>query len=599
MKLQATILLAGLTLGMAQPVSTVVLPQAAPIVTARAATTKDDIQYEGDYGVHWTLSTSGVLHLGAGTLADEPMPPASGTGTNDGQFAKQIALKQGFTTPSEAELTAAGSLVTKVVLDGPIKTSANAANLFAQLPNVTDYENLNLLDTSAATTMKGMFLQMNGNKVLTSLDVSHFNTKNVTTMWGMFYGLKGVSELDLSSFDTGQVTAATSKFNGASSLQTINLANATFANLKDAGYMLSGSDLRTIRLDSFAPPATFSGYSMFANKTTIGQVTFGPKTHFAGDPKLNDAIATPDEFTGLWQAVGKGTLQNPLGDEFAHGKDITDLYNGTDNPSGIVTYVWQPVNRVIEPTTPPVVTPPTVTPPAVTQSQPVTVRYLDEKGNQLANNQVLTGDVGAIYQANQLRFAGYKLSRTEGQVSGTFSNQAQTVTFHYARNLMSGGDAATVAPIASVVYATKKIGLYQTKNFSKKTVKHWYSKQKRTNRPMFVVTGTAESKQGNQRYKVKDVNHKSKTAGKTGYITAKPSYVTGAYYATKQAKVKVIAKNGVNAYQQKSLKTKRVHYKKGQQLKVKKIVAYHKTTRFQLTNGKYVTANKKLVLAVK
>ena len=46
MKLQAMILLAGLTLGMAQPVSMVVLPQTAPVVTAQAATTKDDIQYE-------------------------------------------------------------------------------------------------------------------------------------------------------------------------------------------------------------------------------------------------------------------------------------------------------------------------------------------------------------------------------------------------------------------------------------------------------------------------------------------------------------------------------------------------------------------------
>ena len=293
----------------------------------------------------------------------------------------------------------------------------------------------------------------------------------------MFYGLKAVSELDLSSFDTGLVTAVTSMFNGDSSLQAINLANATFTNLKSADYMFSGSDLRTIRLDSFAPPATFSGYGMFANKTTIGQVTFGPKTHFAGDPKLNDAQTVPDEFTGLWQAVGKGTIQNPLGDEFAHGKDITNLYNGTDNPSGIVTYVWQPVNRVIEPTTPPVVTPPTVTPPAVTQSQPVTVRYLDEKGNQLANNQVLTGDIGEIYQANQLSFAGYKLSRTEGQVSGTFSDRAQTVTFHYAQLDVWWG-CRHGGPIASVVYATKKIGLYQTKNFSK-TVKHWYSKQKR------------------------------------------------------------------------------------------------------------------------
>jgi len=59
----------------------------------------------------------------------------------------------------------------------------------------------------------------------------------------------------------------------------------------------------------------------------------------------------------------------------------------------------------------------------------------------------------------------------------------------------------------------------------------------------------------------------------------------------------VINAKGINAYQQKSLKTKTGHYKSGQKLKIRKIVKFNKTTRFQLTNGKYVSANKKLVIA--
>jgi len=61
----------------------------------------------------------------------------------------------------------------------------------------------------------------------------------------------------------------------------------------------------------------------------------------------------------------------------------------------------------------------------------------------------------------------------------------------------------------------------------------------------------------------------------------------------------VINKAGVNAYSKKSLTGKRHHYRQGQVLKVKKIVTHNLTTRFVLTNGTYVTANKKLVQTVK
>ncbi len=163
----------------------------------------------------------------------------------------------------------------------------------------------------------------------------------------------------------------------------------------------------------------------------------------------------------------------------------------------------------------------------------------------------------------------------------------------------TGEAGATVTPAkkGTAVYATKKIGLYSSRNFSTKTRRQWYAKQSRINRPMFVVTDYATSKTGALRYRVKDVNHQSTTYGKKGYITANATYTSPVYYQTKQKKLTVINPAGVNAYQNKNLTKRTQHYRQGQVLKVKKIVRHHLTTRMQLTNGQYVTANKKLVIS--
>ena len=62
--------------------------------------------------------------------------------------------------------------------------------------------NLNGFDTSNVTNMSGMF---SGCWSLTSLDVSGFNTSNVTSMESMFYGCNDLISLDLSGFDTSKV----------------------------------------------------------------------------------------------------------------------------------------------------------------------------------------------------------------------------------------------------------------------------------------------------------------------------------------------------------------------------------------------------------
>ncbi len=160
----------------------------------------------------------------------------------------------------------------------------------------------------------------------------------------------------------------------------------------------------------------------------------------------------------------------------------------------------------------------------------------------------------------------------------------------------TAGENAPV--IGQVVYSVGPIYMYKTPTFSTASRVSYYKQYKRVNRPMFKVIDYAKSANGALRYKVKDVNHRGDNAGNVGYITANTDFVVPAYYASvpKSKKVRVIASKGVNSYSYKSLSGKAKHYKKGTTLKVKKVVKHNLTTRYQLTNGKYITANKKLVI---
>jgi len=152
-------------------------------------------------------------------------------------------------------------------------------------------------------------------------------------------------------------------------------------------------------------------------------------------------------------------------------------------------------------------------------------------------------------------------------------------------------------PESKVIYATKKIGLYTSPTFTNKARVRWYTKAKRTNRPMFKIIGYARSKNGVLRYKVKDVTPNAKTYGQIGYITANDSFAGNAYYQTKTKKIKVL--RGLNSYKTQALTGKKVHYRKDQVIRVKKLVTHNLTTRYQLPNGRYVSANKRLVIQVK
>lgn len=149
--------------------------------------------------------------------------------------------------------------------------------------------------------------------------------------------------------------------------------------------------------------------------------------------------------------------------------------------------------------------------------------------------------------------------------------------------------------VGQAVYSLRKIHLYKNTNFTKAARKASYSKKPRPYRPMFVVTGYRRSATGKLRYKVRDVNHASKTDGLVGYITANWNYVRPVYYQSKYKTLTVINPRGVNAYKKVNLTKKVRNYKQGTVLHVTKFIHHNLTTRYVLSNGNYITGNRKLV----
>ncbi|MEE8825716.1 hypothetical protein LASUN_05600 [Lentilactobacillus sunkii] len=152
-----------------------------------------------------------------------------------------------------------------------------------------------------------------------------------------------------------------------------------------------------------------------------------------------------------------------------------------------------------------------------------------------------------------------------------------------------------VAKKNEAVYALKKVYLYQKPTFNKSQRKAGYVSKPRVYRPMFVVTGYARSANGALRYKVRDVNHLTKNRHKTGYVTARWSHIRPVYYQSKHTTLTVINPRGVNEYKNVNLTGKVQNFKQGKVLKVKKFVHHNLTTRYLLTNGHYITGNRKLV----
>jgi uncharacterized repeat protein (TIGR02543 family) len=111
----------------------------------------------------------------------------------------------------------------------------NMAGMFYGCSGLTSLD-LSKFDTGNVTNMSAMFMGCSG---LISLDVSKFVTSNVTVMSSMFFGCKGLTSLDVSKFVTGNVTDMSGMFSGCSGLASLDVSKFVTSNVTDMSEMFS------------------------------------------------------------------------------------------------------------------------------------------------------------------------------------------------------------------------------------------------------------------------------------------------------------------------------------------------------------------------
>ena len=159
--------------------------------------------------------------------------------------------------------------------------------------DVTHFNTANVKD------MSSMFSDCSN---LAKLDVTHFNTAKVTNMSYMFTRCSELTELDVTHFNTAKVTAMNSMFSGCSNLAKLDVTHFNTANVTAMNSMFSGcSNLAKLDVTYFNTANVTNIWSMFSDcesLTTIyvsddfviDKITYKTLSLFFGCIKLKGAI---------------------------------------------------------------------------------------------------------------------------------------------------------------------------------------------------------------------------------------------------------------------------------------------------------------------
>ena len=105
---------------------------------------------------------------------------------------------------------------------------------------------------------------------LISLDLSRFDTSNVTDMYSMFSNCSKLTSLDLSKVDTSNVTDMRSMFNNCTSLTSLDLNNFDTSKVMNMSYMFSYcTSLTSLNLNNFDTSKVMNMSSMFYNCSNL------------------------------------------------------------------------------------------------------------------------------------------------------------------------------------------------------------------------------------------------------------------------------------------------------------------------------------------
>lgn len=236
-----------------------------------------------------------------------------------------------------------------------------------------------------------------------------------------------------------------------------------------------------------------------------------------------------------------------------------------------------------------------VTPPASSSSSSDSSASVSTSSESSATSSATTSTSSSTTSSVTSTSSATTSSSTPAPVSRPTTPTSSATTTN-----SSSSQSSTATPSSNANQATfKPFKLYVKHNLyayrhptfkTSQRVKH-YVKRPRVKAQTLTVVGTARSKQGLLRYQL--------TNGT--YITAQPRFVANLYWqGIHSTKLTVTNPKGAYLYRGTSFtqKNRRKFLKPGTTVKVKKLVHHGMTTRYQLTNGQYLTGNKRFVSPV-
>ena len=242
---------------------------------------------------------------------------------------------------------------------------------------------------------------------LADLDVSHFDTSQVTYMSSMFEGCESLTNLDLSSFDTSQVIYMNRMFADCKNLTSLDL-----------------SSFDTSQLLNFINASTVD-FSMLEDCNNLHHLVLGPKTELIDPKGRNSALpAVPAAGTKIpgtdkivtapyWVATsGYQQGQRYTSDELQQltGRDQVTTYDWASQPLFASTVNSKVVTRTIN----------VHNPDGTTHSEKQTVMLSQE----IKNNADGTQTVGPWSTA---QWAAYAILEIAGYTANPSTVAAQTV----------------------------------------------------------------------------------------------------------------------------------------------------------------------------
>ncbi|MEG1172275.1 MucBP domain-containing protein [Carnobacterium sp.] len=347
----------------------------------------------GTFGTSpWFINQEGVLHIGAGMF--------SATSGNTPWYQDRAVIKE-------------------ITFDGPVLANRYSERLFQGLNQLTTINNPSNFDTSNVIDMTYLFWNCSS---LTSLDVSSWDTSNVEKMTGSFLGASALTNLDLSSWDVSKVKAMNSMFGSTSLLSSLNVSTWDTSNVTNFGFMFQGTSLPLLDLSSWNMGAATNQLALFDRANKLQVLTLGTQNKFDSSSSLPEIPNDLTEYTGNWQNVGSGTLEEPEGKFIMDSRELMTNYDGATMSD---TYVWQRAPEV---------------------AQDVTVKYVDQEGTEIHTPQTISGTIGEDFDATtevfKLAIAGYTLDENNLPTNGVgqLSDQAQEVRYVYTKDLIQAKD---------------------------------------------------------------------------------------------------------------------------------------------------------------